>query len=63
MLSKTYSPKLAASVYDRVIRNLSEREDSANWNEIAGAFVAVIKTKAGKEMEEDQLVMKVLDTD
>ena len=61
MLSKTYSPKLAASVYDRVTRNLSERGDSANWNEISGAIVAVMKTKAGKEMEEDQLVTKVLD--
>lgn len=61
MLSKTYSPKLAASVYERVGRNLSERGDSANWNEISGAIVAVMKTKAGMKMEEDQLVTKVLD--
>ena len=61
MLSKTYSPKLAASVYERVGRNLSERGDSANWNEISGAIVAVMKTKSGMKMEEDQLVMKVLD--
>ena len=61
MLSKTYSPKLAASVYDRVTRNLSERGDSANWNEISGTIVAVMNTKSGMKMEEDQLVMKVLD--
>ena len=61
MLSKTYSPKLAASVYERVGRNLSERGDSANWNEISGAIVAVMKTKAGMKMEEDQMVTKVLD--
>ena len=61
MLSKTYAPKLAASVYEHIGRNLSERGDSANWNEISGAIVAVMKTKAGKEMEEDQLVTKVLD--
>lgn len=61
MLSKTYSPKLAASVYERVGRNLSERGDSANWNEISGAIVAVMKTKAGMKIEEDQLVTRVLD--
>ena len=61
MLSKTYSPKLAASVYERVGRNLSARGDNANWNESSGAIVAVMKTKAGKEMAEDQLVTKVLD--
>lgn len=28
-------------------RNLSERGDNANWNEIASAIVSVMKTKAG----------------
>lgn len=60
-LSKTHSPKLAAAVYERVSRNLSEREDSANWSEIANAIVAVMKTKTGMKLDEDQLVTKVLD--
>ena len=61
MLSKTHSPKLAAAVYERVSRNLSEREDSANWSEIANAIVSVMKTKTGMKLDEDQLVTKVLD--
>lgn len=48
-------------MYERVSRNLSEREDSANWSEIANAIVAVMKTKTGMKLDEDQLVTKVLD--